>query len=278
MPFVALCLCRACIEDAASVTGEAFEDPSAAGTTASAAAADQALQRQLQFWLDAPLLLQEVLWGLVRLAVVLPVPQQAAPSSSHSPGAKAAGSSHQQSTDGAASRGRASTAGATMATSPKQPALMAATAAAHTAAGGPTSAGAAAADQALQRYRRLFLDDDRGDWDPSMLLSQLQALLEGPGGVFKAVLGWQPVLAGTQSSSMTPEQGPGMSSCGLQQLQEGAEVHDLDESGPDDSEEACEEDEGVGAGEGSMTGDGELLEGDGELAAGADDATFAGEA
>jgi hypothetical protein len=134
------------------------------------------------------------------------------------------------------------------------------------------SAAAAAAgvktDQALQRYRQLFLEDDSGSWDPVLLLPQLQALLEGPGGVFRAVLGWQPAAAGIQPP--TAALGPGMGSCGSQQLQEGLGVHGGSGQLEDDSEEACEGDQGVGAGEGSVVDEGAA---DGELAFDDNDAT-----
>lgn len=90
------------------------------------------------FYMDVPLLLQEVLWGLGRLAAAAHLPQP------------------------------------------------------RTAPAASTARGTAAVAAAAPSEQRSATGRGGEDWEPCLLLPRLQALLEGPGGVFEGVLGWAP--------------------------------------------------------------------------------------
>lgn len=144
---------------------------------------DAALKQELLFGMDAPLLLQEVLWGLVRVAALLPAPvppaHQQVPSSAA--GKHAHPNPQQQGSPPQPGRRSQSSGGGAA----NQPAVQAALAAA-----------AAGADQALLRYQQLFIEDCREGWDAATLLPRLQLLLEG---AFRSVLGWQPARVSAEA-------------------------------------------------------------------------------
>lgn len=137
------------------------------------------LQSELLFWMDAPILLQDLLWGLVRLAAVLSAAcdatgQQPSHSSPEHQGQHQHGTSSQQSTP------------------------------AH------RECITSAADQGLRSYQQMFVDGCLEGWDADRLLPKLQSILEGPGGLFQTVLGMDKpdhcTSPDAQSVSCSPEQ------------------------------------------------------------------------
>lgn len=174
--------CRACIEDAASEAPDTAGETSSSSTATTEAAgpAVPAAGAALLFCMDVPLLLQEVLWGLVRLAAA------------HPPLARAAA---------------AASTGAPAAAGPSEPS--------------PLTPG-----------RR------RQGWESCALLQRLQALMEGPGGVLRGVLGWAPetqeAAAGQEaaadvSAPRSQGSGPGSQAAepeGLKELKEQEEGED----------------------------------------------------
>jgi hypothetical protein len=236
-----LCACRACIDDAASIVSYMQDSSAEDPPGAVAESTDATLRHKLHFWMDAPLLLQEVLWGLVRLAALLPSP--AAPSApQHTAGSlqgkeaqaqqqRGAGVQHQrrsQSSGGAGSLNAQPAA--------QQPAPV------------PTAA------EALARYQQLFMLDGRECWD-GLLLPRLQALLEGPSGVFRAVLGWQPAPAPTEEKTAPA------SCCGSMDSAGASSVQQEEQQQEEDAEpQAAEEVAGEGADQGLETQGGEVVE------------------
>lgn len=207
---------RACIDEAASETSYMMPDAansSAAGTVG--ASPEATLKQELLFWMDAPLLLQEGLWGLVRVAALLPAPS--APSPQQRP-SSAAGKhtqlypQQQGVSPQPVRRSRSSGGGG------NQPAIQAA----------PAAAGA---DQALLRYQQLFIEDCREDWDAATL-PRLQLLLEG---TFRSVLGWQPaqVPAEAKRDERAAPASRGSAGLGSEQLFGGDEQEGEQEEGPE---------------------------------------------
>jgi len=130
------------------------------------------LQSELLFWMEAPVLLQDLLWGLVRLAAVLPAAcDPTGPQPSH-------GSSHHQEQHQHGNTSQLSTP-------------------AH------RECITSAAEQGLRSYQQMFVDGCLEGWDAARLLPKLQAILEGPGGLFQTVLGTDKLEQGV---SCSPEQ------------------------------------------------------------------------
>lgn len=223
--------CRACIDDAASIASYMLDSSAEDPTGASAELPDAALKQELQFWMDAPLLLQEVLWGLVRLAALLsPPPAPSVPQ--HPAGSpKAKGALPQQPQAAVVQHQRRSQSSGGAGSQGLQPA-------AQQPAPVPPAA------QALARYQQLFMGDGREGWD-GLLLPRLQVLLEGPSGVFRAVLGWQP------AQTPTEEQAAPASRCGSIGSAGGTDSaeHEEDEEYQEEDAEGQEDDEFAREGE-----------------------------
>lgn len=85
--------CRACIEEPDTASEASFartDSYSSNSASPSATTAGAGLQHSLLFWMDAPLLLQDVVWGLVRLSAVLPAACTLPSNDTHPPAAAAA--------------------------------------------------------------------------------------------------------------------------------------------------------------------------------------------
>jgi hypothetical protein len=95
------------------------------------------------------------------------------------------------------------------------------------------------AAEALARYQQLFMEDGRESWD-GLLLPRLQELLEGPSGVFKAVLGWQPAQASTEEKAAPTSRCASMDSAALSSVQQEEEDQVVDAEGQEAQEFARE--------------------------------------